>query len=140
MKKYIFSVLPVVFALCFMAGGAVQAAGTEAEQAGTKGLGLVMELITLVVVGGILYSLWVGMRGFGGLIGSALKRVGVGVFLISLTTIDAVIEGISGYGSETILGDGELHEFAHQLIPLAGFIILAVGLMKITKFVQSSKA
>lgn len=140
MKKRLFAIVLSGFAVLALSSVAVLAAETGEAEEVEGGINMVMQMLTLLVVGGILYSLWVGMRGFGGIIGSALKRVGIGIFLISLTTVDAVIETASGFGSENIFGDGELHDFVHQLVPLIGFIILAVGLLRITKFVQNAKA
>lgn len=112
----------------------------EASEEAQGGLGLALQLITLIVVGGIIYNLWASLGGFGGMIGSALKFFGVGVLLLALDTLDEVIEGITGFGSETIFGQGAAHDYFHNLVILLGFIFLAWGLTKLTKIVKNIKS
>ena len=103
-----------------------------------SGVVLFIELLSLVVVGGIIYNLWVTISGFGGLIGAALRFVGIGIFLLALNTLDGVIEGLTEVGSETLFGDGILHAVIHDGLVLVGFVILAMGLSKLSKVVKGN--
>lgn len=103
------------------------------------GIDLFFELATLVIVGGIIYNIWVTVSGFGGLIGKALKFVATGLIFLSINTLDEVIEHLSGVGSETIFGTGLAHEIFHQITPLTGFIVLAAGLSMLSKIVKKLK-
>lgn len=136
MKKVLFSSL--VAGLVLAAPMAVLAAEQEAA-APVGGFHLALQLLTLVLVGGILYNLWAGVTGFGGQLGSALKVIGLGVLFLSLETLDQVVETLSGWGSENIFGTGILHDNVHQIVVLIGFFIFALGLSKITKIVKGLK-
>lgn len=109
------------------------------EEERAEGPVLFVQLITLVVVGGIIYNLFISMTGFGGVIGSALKMIGLGVLVLAIGTIDEVVEGLTGIGSETIFGEGLVHDVFHDGVVLLGFFILGFGLSKLTKFVKSVK-
>ena len=134
MKKILFFSL-VVFLTLSLTGFAMAAE----EEAKAEGPVLLVQLLTLVIVGGILYNLWVNMTGFGGQLGQAIKVIGAGVFVLSIGTIDEVVEGLSGIGSETLLGDGLLHSVFHDGVILLGFFIVGFGLSKLTKLVKSMK-
>lgn len=133
MKKLLFFSLVVFLALGTV--GSALAAGEER----VEGPVLFVQLLTLVVVGGIIYNLWVNISGFGGLLGQALKVISAGVFILSLGTIDEVIEGLTGVGSEMLLGEGLLHSVFHDGLILLGFFVIGFGLSKLTRLVKSMK-
>lgn len=134
--KNIFRFSLVVLFVLIIAAPVLAEEGTEKGGASPV---LFLQLLTLVVVGGIIYNLFISMSGFGGAIGSALKVIGSGILVLSLGTIDEVVEGITGVGSELIFGEGLLHDLFHDGIILAGFLILAFGFSKLTKLVKSLK-
>lgn len=111
----------------------------EGKESSGGGIVLFIQLLTLVVVGGIIYSLFVSVGGFGGLIGKALKLIGSGILVLSVSTIDEVIEGLTDVGSETIFGEGVAHDIFHDGLTLLGFLLLAFGVSTLTKFVKSVK-
>lgn len=139
MKKNI--LIPII-ASVFLFGLLAMSPALAAEEKETEGNGVqtAIELLTLVVVGGIIYNVVIGSSGFGGQIGQSLKVISLGVGVLSLQTLDDVIEGITDVGSETLLGDGVLHDSAHHIIILVGFFIVALGLSKLTKVVKGLKA
>lgn len=112
------------------------AAWQESEK---EGVVIFVNLITIVIVGGVIYNIWINASGFGGSLGSAIKIMGAGIFLLSFDAIIAIIEGISGLGMSTLMGEGLAHDVAHRLLILAGFFIIGLGLSKLTKLVKSLK-
>ena len=90
---------------------------------------MVILIITLAVIGGIFYQLLISIRGFGGMLGTAFKFFGVGVFLLALNTL-------SQYGSELYIREGVLIKDIHYLISLLGFLFLALGLARLTAIVR----
>jgi|GEM_PF-6383774 len=133
MKRNIF--LPLIALSLLLIAGPVLAAEEESQ----AGIVTFINLVTLVVVGGIIYNIFAGVGGFGGVVGKALKTIGFGILILSINVIDEVIESLAGFGSETILGEGLVHDVFHEALPLLGFIVLAFGLSKLTKFIKTIK-
>lgn len=100
---------------------------------------ILLDLITLVVIGGTLFNLYIGSTGMGGQIGSALKVISGGIILLSLEVLDEVIETLTGFGSENLFGEGALHDIVHHGIILLGFVLLSIGMAKIAKLVKTIK-
>lgn len=134
MNKNLINFVSMVAVGLMMTSPAFAASGDEKA----SGVVLFLQLLSLVVVGGIIYNLWVTISGFGGLIGAALRYVGIGVFLLALNTLDEVIEGLTEVGSETLLGNGVVHDVVHDGLVLVGFVLLAVGLSKLSKVVKGN--
>lgn len=128
--------LSLITLLCLSFATVVFASGAEAE---TEGPTLFVNLITLIVVGGVIYNIWVNFSGFGGSLGNALKIVAVGIFMLSVDTIDEVVEGLTEVGSSTLLGEGIVHDVFHSGLMLLGFLVLGYGLGKMSKIVKSMK-
>lgn len=114
-------------------GEASQAAEAESSLGTPE---LLLELLMLVVVGGILYNLWGTISVFGGKIGEALKVVGAGIILFSFEAIDKVLEHFELDYVEKVLGHtGE--EVFHDLLKVLGLFLLAWGLSKLSKIYSS---
>ena len=114
-------------------GVASQAAETESSLGTPE---LLLELLMLVVVGGILYNLWGTISVFGGKIGEALKVVGAGIILFSFEAVDKVLEHFELDYIEKVLGHtGE--EVFHDLLKVLGLFLLAWGLSKLSKIYSS---
>ena len=112
------------------------------EKESTETLGgpeLLLELLILVVVGGIIYNLWTTMSSFGGMIGNALRFIGAGILLFSFEAIDKALEHFELDYIDKILGaHGE--EIFHDVLKLIGLFFLAWGLSNLTKIVKSAKS
>lgn len=114
-------------------GEASQAAEAESSLGTPE---LLLELLMLVVVGGILYNLWGTISVFGGKIGEALKVVGAGIVLFSFEAVDKVLEHFELDYIEKVLGHtGE--EVFHDLLKVLGLFLLAWGLSKLSKIYSS---
>lgn len=113
------------------------AASEAAEAESTLGTPeLLLELLMLVVVGGILYNLWGTISVFGGKIGEALKVIGAGIVLFSFEAFDKVLEHFELDYIEKILGHtGE--EVFHDSLKVLGLFLLAWGLSKLSKIYSS---
>lgn len=112
--------------------------GNEEMQT-SNSFSIIVNLITLIVVGGIVYNLWINLSGFGGLLGKALKIIGVGIFILSIDTVHASIQEIPGVGLDFLFGRGLYHDYFHCVITLLGFIVLGVGLANLAKLIKSMK-
>lgn len=99
---------------------------------------LLLELLMLVVVGGIVYNLWGTITTFGGKIGQSLKIIGAGIVVFSFEAVDKVLEHFELDYVEKLLGEsGE--EIFHDLLKVLGLFLLAWGLSKLSKIYSSDK-
>lgn len=96
----------------------------------------IVNIITLIVVGKIIYSLWVNLSGFGGMLGESLKIMSAGIFLLS---IDIIIQGIPVEILDSLLGLGVYYNYLHGIITLAGFLVVGFGLASLTRLIKSMK-
>lgn len=134
-KKLYFLLCSV--AVVFLLTAQFALAAEEAE--GGSSIGVVLQLITLIIIGGTLFNLWLSSTGFGGQIGAAIKTISGGIVFLSLEVLDEVIETLTGFGSENIFGEGLLHNVAHSLVVLLGFVLLSIGMAQIAKLVKTMK-
>lgn len=102
----------------------------------TKDFLLIINIITLIVVGKIIYSLWVNLSGFGGMLGKSLKIMSAGIFLLSFNTI---IQGIPDEYLDFLFGPGLYYNYLHGIITLAGFLVVGFGLASLTRLIKSMK-
>ena len=93
---------------------------------------LIVQILVLVIFVGILYSLWRTTRSYGGLIGTALKWIGVGIVFFSLESLDRVLGELSFVDSLT--SDKGL--LVHNLIMLFGLLFSAIGFSRLTKITK----
>lgn len=107
------------------------------ESAGSlSGMELFLELVILLFVGGILYNLWNTITAFGGLIGKALKLVGIGIFLFSFDAVHKVLVHFGVDIFEIVFSPSGAEVF-HDVVVVVGLFFLAWGLSKMAKIAKS---
>lgn len=95
-------------------------------------LTLLVRVFIVIIVLGVIYSLWRTTKAYGGLIGSGLKWIGLGIVFFSLESLDRVLGGLSFLGS---LNPGN-PEAVHNIVLILGLFFTGIGfsqLVKITK-------
>ena len=97
---------------------------------------LIINIITLIVVGKIIHSLWVNLSGFGGMLGRSLKTMSLGIFLLSINTI---IQEIPEENLDFLFGPGLYYDYLNGMITLAGFLVVGFGLASLTRLIKSMK-
>ena len=97
---------------------------------------LIINIITLIVVGKIIYNLWVNLSGFGGILGKSLKIMSAGIFLLS---IDTIIQAVPESNLDALFGPGLYYNYLHGIITLAGFLVVGFGLASLTRLIKSMK-
>ncbi|MEK7658860.1 MAG: hypothetical protein AAB352_03300 [Patescibacteria group bacterium] len=133
MKKISFLLLSIFISLTV----ALPVAAEEMQTSG--GFSVIINIITLIVVGGIMYNLWVNMSGFGGAIGKSLKIMSAGILILAIDTIHSSIQEIPGVGIDFLFGRGLYHDYFHCIITLVGFLVLGFGLASLSKLIKSMK-
>ncbi|MEK7541108.1 MAG: hypothetical protein AAB529_02660 [Patescibacteria group bacterium] len=130
-KLFLFLSVPLYLAIAFPA--------LAAEMETPKGFSIIINLITLIIIGGIMYNLWVNLNGFGGTLGKSLKIIGAGIFLLSIDTIHSSIQEIPGVGLDFLFGQGLYHDYFDCIIRLIGFFVLGFGIVNLSKLVKTMK-
>lgn len=88
-----------------------------------------LQILAVIIILGMLYSLWRTTRAYGGLIGAGLRWIGLGVVFFSLEALDRVLGDLSYIGSFSS-GNPEL---AHNVVLLLGLIFSGIGFSYLTK-------
>lgn len=92
-------------------------------------LGLLVQLFLIVIIIGIIYNLWRISRSFGGIIGTGLRWIGLGILFFSLEALDRVLGGVGIITANF----GENAEYAHNALLVLGLLFSGVGFSKLTK-------
>lgn len=93
---------------------------------------LVVQIFVVVIVVGVAYSLWQTTKAYGGLIGGALKWIGLGIVFFSLEALDRVLANLSFVNSLF----SKNSETVHNIILLFGLALSAIGFSKLTRIAK----
>lgn len=93
---------------------------------------LIVQIFVVVIVIGIAHSLWRTTRVYGGLIGGALKWIGLGIVLFALEALDRVLGNLSFVASLA----GQNAPLVHDAILLVGLTFSAIGFSRLTKIAK----
>lgn len=95
-------------------------------------LTLLVRLFVIVIILGVVYSLWRTTKTYGGLVGSGLKWLGLAIVFFSLESLDRVLGGLSFLDSL----NPDSPEVVHNVVLIFGLLFSGLGfsqLLKITK-------
>lgn len=95
-------------------------------------LSLFVQIFMVVIVIGMVYTLWRTSNSFGGLIGNSLRFIGIGILFFSLEALDRVLGNI-GVVSSIAPNNQEL---VHQGLLLFGLLFSGIGFSKLTKIAK----
>ena len=93
---------------------------------------LLVRLFVIIIIIGVVYSLWKTTKAYGGVIGSGLKWIGLGIVFFSLESLDRVlwnlsfIDPLSPANAESI----------HNLVLLFGLLCSGIGFSRLTKITK----
>lgn len=93
---------------------------------------LLVRAFVIIIIFGVVYSLWRTTKAYGGLIGSGLKWIGLGIVFFSLESLDRVLGSLSFLNS---INPGS-PEVVHNIVLVFGLLFSGIGfsqLIKITK-------
>lgn len=91
-----------------------------------------VQIFVVIIVIGIVYSLWKATKTYGGLIGAALKWIGLGMVFFSLEALDRVLANLSFIDSLHFSDPGVIH----NLLLLAGLLCAGIGFSKLTRIAK----
>lgn len=93
---------------------------------------LLIQIFYVVVIVGMVYSLWKTTKAYGGLIGDAIKWIGLGMIMFSLEALDRVL-GSYSFVYSLASANAELW---HNLIMLVGLLFSAIGFSRLSKITK----
>ncbi len=90
---------------------------------------IIVQGLVVVIIIGVVYSLWQTTKSYGGLIGSALKWIGLGILFFSLEALDRVLGSLSFINGLKAFDP----TLVHYGMLLGGLLFSAIGFSKLTK-------
>ena len=91
---------------------------------------LLIQVLIVFIIFGVVYSLWKTTMAYGGLIGAALKWIGIGMLFFSLEAADRALGNLSFINS---LASADNAYFLHSIILLLGLLFSAIGFSRLTR-------
>lgn len=95
-------------------------------------LKLLIEAFVIIIIIGVVYSLWQTTRLYGGLIGVALKWISLGMIFFSLEALDRVLGPLSFIKSFAL----ESADTVHNIILMMGLVLCGIGLSRLMRIAK----
>jgi hypothetical protein len=85
----------------------------------------ILQALIVVILIGMLYSLWKTTNAYGGIIGNAVRLIGVGITLISIVVLEKMLINFS-----VVENSANLH-IAQDVLTLLSLLFLSWGFKKL---------
>ena len=86
---------------------------------------LIIQACIAVIIIGVFYNLWVSTKVYGGIIGSAIRLLGIGMLFVTIAVIERVLINFSIIQTSPDLA------LAQDVLNLVGLIFLGLGFSKL---------
>jgi hypothetical protein len=86
---------------------------------------LVIQGLIAVIIIGVFYNLWMSTRLYGGLIGSALRLLGIGMLFVTVAVIERILINLN------VITPSLNMALAQDLLSLTGLVFLGLGFSKL---------
>ncbi len=96
---------------------------------------LILQGFIAVIIIGVAYSLWQTTKSYGGLIGTALKWIGLGIVFFTIEALDRVFETFAGLSVLNIIGFSN-PDMVHNLLLILGLLCSGIGFSKLTRIAK----
>lgn len=95
-------------------------------------MALILQGLVLVIIIGVVYTLWETTKAYGGSIGAALKWIGVGIVFFSVEAFDRIFGALGDFSfvSSLEVADPAL---VHNGLLLLGLLFSGIGFSKLTR-------
>jgi hypothetical protein len=91
----------------------------------------ILQALIVVILIGMLYSLWMTTRAYGGIIGHAVRLIGIGITLISVVVLEKMLINFSVVESSTNL------QMAQDILTLLSLLFLSWGFKKLASVAKA---
>lgn len=85
----------------------------------------VLQALIAVILIGMLYSLWATTKAYGGIIGHAVRLLGVGIILISIVVLEKMLLNFG------IIFNSDNMQLAQDILTLLSLVFLSWGFKKL---------
>ena len=93
---------------------------------------ITVQILFVIIVLGVFYNLWRTTKAFGGLIGTALKWIGVGMLFFAIEALDRVLGDVSVLSSFS----PDNAELVHNAVLLLGLAFSMFGFSRLTRIAR----
>ena len=93
---------------------------------------LIIQGLVVIVIIGAVYSLWQTTRSYGGLVGAALKWIGLGMLIFAVVSLNRALGDIV-IGS---IASDFFSEMAENILLLLGLAFSGIGFSRLTKIAK----
>lgn len=90
----------------------------------------ILQALIIVILIGMLYSLWMTTKAYGGIIGKAVRLIGIGITLISIVVLEKMLVNFS-----VVLNTPNL-QLAQDILTLLSLLFLSWGFKKLAAVAQ----
>jgi hypothetical protein len=91
----------------------------------------ILQALIVVILIGMLYSLWMTTRAYGGIIGHAVRLLGIGIILISVVVLEKMLINFS-----VIVNTSNL-QIAQDVLTLLSLLFLSWGFKKLASVAKA---
>lgn len=85
----------------------------------------ILQALIIVILCGMLYSLWMTTKAYGGIIGKAVRLIGVGITLISIVVLEKMLVNFS------VVENSVDMQLVQDVLTLASLLFLSWGFKKL---------
>lgn len=98
-------------------------------------MAIILQGFIAVIIIGVVYSLWQTTKSYGGLIGSALKWIGLGIVFFTVESFDRVFATFGNLSILNVLGFAD-PDLVHNFLLVLGLLFSGVGFSKLTRIAK----
>jgi hypothetical protein len=91
----------------------------------------IMQALILVILIGMLYSLWKTTQAYGGLIGYAIRLIGVGIILIAIVVMEKMLINFQVISLSANL------QMAQDILTLLSLLFLSLGFKRLASVAKA---
>lgn len=91
----------------------------------------ILQALIVVILIGMLYSLWLTTRAYGGIIGHAVRLIGIGITLVSVVVLEKMLLNFN-----VILNSSNL-QIAQDVLTLLSLLFLSWGFKKLASVAKA---
>jgi len=97
----------------------------------------ILQALVVVVVIGVVYSLWQTTKAYGGLIGGALKWIGLGIVFFTIEAFDRVFGALGNFSLVSSINTFDVSgDMIHNSLLLLGLLFCGIGFSRLTRIAK----
>jgi len=90
----------------------------------------IIQALILVILIGMMYSLWMTTRAYGGLIGNAIRYIGIGMIMVAVVVLEKMLINFN------VVTNSPNLQLAQDLMTLLSLIFLSMGFKRLANIAK----